>query len=381
MNKPSKTGEGRAGLARPSLLFLLALALLALGAAAAPVAQAVTPPIPALTPTNPSSTEFSPALVTNPLILGEGEPSGGHTSKLDRTALVFGGPRGPVGFATKHPEYEIKIFANDPSCTTTAVGEGLASALENPGIQVSVAQDSITTFYARQFDPADPSNPSNCSEGRTYWEGAVAVTPPSEGTPGGGSSTGPPAGGGSARPDPPHLRTIPGGSANDNTPLVTGAAPRASTVRVFASADCSGPVVAKGPAGQFADPGLAVRVVDNVAVVFSAVSASAAGQSDCSPPVLYVEDSLTPHTRITMGPASKTAKHKAIFRFVDTTGDAPGTIFLCKVDKRKWKRCSSPLRLKRLRSKRYLVQVKATDPAGNVERKAAKRKFRVVPRP
>ena len=35
----------------------------------------------------------------------------------------------------------------------------------------------------------------------------------------------------------------------------------------------------------------------------------------CSSPPYYVEDSLTPQTRITMGPASKTRKRKAIFRF------------------------------------------------------------------
>ena len=33
-----------------------------------------------------------------------------------------------------------------------------------------------------------------------------------------------------------------------------------------------------------------------------------------------------------MGPAAKTRKRKAVFRFVDITGDAPGTAFLCKVD-------------------------------------------------
>ena len=35
-----------------------------------------------------------------------------------------------------------------------------------------------------------------------------------------------------------------------------------------------------------------------------------------------------PHTRITMGPASRTRRRKAVFRFTDTTGIAPGTTLL-----------------------------------------------------
>ncbi len=105
------------------------------------------------------------------------------------------------------------------------------------------------------------------------------------------------------------------------------------------------------------------------------------GQSRCSDPVYYVEDSTIPHTRITMGPASKTRKRTAVFRFTDTTGDMPGTAFFCKVDRGKWKPCSSPFRVKRLRLRRHTVRVKAIDPAGNTELKAAQRRFRVVPRP
>jgi hypothetical protein len=183
----------------------------------------------------------------------------------------------------------------------------------------------------------------------------------------------------SSPPAPPHLRTTPAGRANDNTPLVSGSAPGAASVRVFASPSCGGAVVAKGSAAQFA-AGLEVLVGDNVVAAFSAVSiGSGGGQSSCSAPVYYIEDSTTPHTRITMGPASKTRKRSAVFRFTDTIEDAPGTTFLCKVDRAKWKRCSSPLRLRRLRVRRYVVRVKATDVAGNAETRAATRRFKVVP--
>lgn len=188
----------------------------------------------------------------------------------------------------------------------------------------------------------------------------------------------PPAGGASGRPDPPHLRTVPGGVANDDTPMVTGTAPGAASVRIFTNSTCDGTPVAKGSAAQFA-AGLEVQVVDNVAVSFYAVSVGGNGrQSACSQPVVYVEDSTVPHTRITMGPASRTRKHVAVFRFTDTTGAAPGTAFFCKVDRGKWKPCSSPLRLRRLHLRRYTVRVRAIDPAGNAEKKGAMRRFKVV---
>ncbi len=161
---------------------------------------------------------------------------------------------------------------------------------------------------------------------------------------------------------------------------MTGNAPGAATVRIFADPNCGGSPVVKATAAEF-EAGIAIRVVENDVTVLSARSLAGDKVSDCSDPVTYVEDSLTPHTRITMGPASKTAKRRAILRFMDTTGNAPGTTFLCKVDKRRWRRCASPLRLRKLRPKRYVVQVKATDPAGNVEARTAKRRFMVVPRP
>jgi hypothetical protein len=274
------------------------------------------------------------------------------------------------------PEATVSIYAT-PDCKGTPLASGSGASFGAGGIQVFVADNSETTFHAKVtmagFSTA-------CSAGSVSYR---EVTPPPVPGPGGGGGGG---GGGTAAPapsvtpPPPRLRTIPGGSANNNTPLVTGTAPGATAVRIYAAPDCSGSPVAKGSAGEFA-AGLPVRVVDNVVAVFSGISASGGKDSKCSDPVVYVEDSMTPHTRITMGPAAKTAKRKAIFRFTDTTGNAPGTAFLCRVDRRKWKQCASPLRLRSLRPRRYQIQVKATDPAGNAEQRGAKRSFRVVARP
>jgi len=271
------------------------------------------------------------------------------------------------------PEATVSIYAN-ATCGGAAVVSGSGEQFGGEGILVGVGDNTETTFSAKVTLAGFVTD---CSGPVEYRE----ITPPS--APGGGSG---PGGGGVGPgtpvtpPAPPRLRTVPGGSANDNTPLVAGSAPAAATVKVFASADCAGAVVAKGSAGELA-VGLPVRVMDNATVVFSAVTVAGNAFSKCSDPVAYVEDSLTPRTRITMGPAAKTAKRKAVIRFTDTTGSSPGPVFSYKVGKKKWKACSSPLRLKKLKPGKYTVRVKASDPAGNVEAKGAKRSFKVISRP
>jgi len=280
------------------------------------------------------------------------------------------------------PEATVSIYPSS-NCTGAPLASATGSVLATPGIQVGVPDNSETTFSAKAMLAGFSSG---CSAGSVVYQ---EVTPPPStpptggGSPGGGGTTVPTGPTPSPGPPPPapRLRTVPGGTANDNTPTVTGSAPGASSVKLFSGPDCGGAAVAKLPAAQFAGSGVEVQVPDNVTVAFSALSISGAGQSACSAPVLYVEDSTAPHTRITMGPGAKTAKRKAVFRFTDTTGAAPGTTFLCKVDKAKWKRCSSPLRLPHLNPRRYLLQVKAVDPAGNAEVKPAKRSFKVIRHP
>src|SRR5262249_2850315 len=86
---------------------------------------------------------------------------------------------------------------------------------------------------------------------------------------------------------------------------------------------------------------------------------------------------LTPETAITFGPASKTREHKGVFRFADATGQL-GTKFLCKLDRRRWKGCGSPKRLKKLHLGRHTFAVKAVNQVGVWDDVPAKRKFKVV---
>ncbi len=362
--------KGRANSARPLLCLLFAL--LAAAAFGVPVAQAEQLPELTLTETDPQSEQSAPAGSTTPLVIGRGE--NGVTSGIGRGA----GTR-LVGVSGKGSSIKVTLYA-DPSCTVpVAVGD--LNEFEGAGIEVEVEPDSETTFHAIQSDASGLEEPSKCSKSSlTYYESSTAVTPPSEpppaggGTPGGTSA----ASGNVPAPPAPRLRTIPGHRSNDDTPLVAGDAPGAGTVRVFADSNCGGAPVAGGSAAAFG-AGLEVQVTDNATTVFTAVSAADGKQSACSAPVTYVEDSIAPRTRITMGPGVKTRRHEAIFRFADTTEDPLGTSYFCKVDQQKWAQCGSPFKLRHLRPHSYVLRVKAIDSAGNAEANGTKRRFTVIP--
>lgn len=353
--------EGRANAARPSLLLVLLVAVGAL--ILAPAAQADPPALIGTTPVSPNI-DLAPFV--------RGNSSG---------AIISAAPfaRTSAARTAGVEEATIEIFKNK-NCEGSPTESGTATQFDNAGIQIDVEPETTTYISAERVDL---SGPSGCSTKWIEYVHVKELPPPKEEPP-----TQPPANPPVVQPatpvnpgslSPPHLRTIPGGWANDNTPLVTGTAPGAASVRVFTKDDCSGSPVAKGSAAQF-EAGLEVQVADNAIVAFYGISVGPGGaQSRCSAPAYYVEDSLTPHTRITMGPASKTRKRNAVFRFADTTGDAPGTAFFCKFDRRGWKRCTSPLKLKRLPRKGHVLKVKAIDPAGNAETKPAKRRFKVVP--
>ncbi len=276
----------------------------------------------------------------------------------------------------------ISIYA-DSACTGAALSSGTATAFSGAGIQVGVADNSVTDFYAIATLAGISST---CSTSTVSYQ---EVTP--AGGPGGGGDEGGDGGGGVSpgepaapnppgRPPAPKLTTVPGGTANFNTPLVTGRASGAATVKVFGAAGCRGPVLVKGSAGQFA-AGLPVQVADDVTMTFYGVTVDGGGdQSVCSPdPAVYVEDSTAPRVRITAGPGVKTRRRTAIFRFTDATGGA-GTNFICKLDRRKWRGCHAPLRLRKLGRKRHVLRVKASDGAGNRDRRGTKRRFKVIAR-
>jgi hypothetical protein len=173
-------------------------------------------------------------------------------------------------------------------------------------------------------------------------------------------------------------RSNPVSPANDNEPEVFGSAEDGTLVKVYINSLCSGLPVAVGSAAEFAADGLTARVADDSTVTFYATANDAAGNaSACSTTsVSYVEDSTAPKTRITFAPGGKTDDRTPTFLFT-VAGDDDGTTYLCKLDRRKFKRCSSPKTYGRLSLRKHSFRVKAVDEAGNVDRSAAKRRFKV----
>jgi DNA-binding beta-propeller fold protein YncE len=86
-------------------------------------------------------------------------------------------------------------------------------------------------------------------------------------------------------------------------------------------------------------------------------------------------DKSPPQTTIDKGPKRKTTRQATTIRF---SADEPGSRFECKLDKGKFKPCSSPRKIKRLRPGKHRFAVRAIDQAGNADPTPAKVRWRVV---
>lgn len=164
----------------------------------------------------------------------------------------------------------VRVFAS-AACTGTAVASGSATTFGSDGLPVTVGDDSTTVYSANVTDAA--GNASTCSlVPVTYVEDSTAPAVPSA----------------------PVVATT--GPVDDNTATVTGMADPGSTVRLYATADCTGPVLAQGSAADFAAPGLEATVPDDSTTAFYATATDPAGNaSACSPTSSpYVEDSTAP---------------------------------------------------------------------------------------
>jgi len=87
------------------------------------------------------------------------------------------------------------------------------------------------------------------------------------------------------------------------------------------------------------------------------------------------DSSARPQTRFRRTPGRVVRGHRAVFRFVSSE---PGSTFLCKLDRRRFWRCRSPLVLRSLGSGPHVFRVKARAPGGATDRTPATWRFRVV---
>ena len=92
-----------------------------------------------------------------------------------------------------------------------------------------------------------------------------------------------------------------------------------------------------------------------------------------TPTVTPTPDVTPPRTSLRAAQINS-AKRRATFRFA--SGES-GSKFLCKLDKKKYKPCTSPKTYKKLKPGKHVFRVKARDRAGNVDRTPTVKRFRI----
>ena len=236
-----------------------------------------------ITATSPQNANVAPPGYYMLFLVGsDGVPSVSKMVRIDPTASPR--PAAPSALATapvsprnnNSPKVKgtaeagstVRIYSTG-DCTGSPVASGSAAAFASPGLPVTVADDTSTSFRATATNGSD--NPSPCSDPVTYVEDS---SPPAK---------------------PSVTATAPSSPANKNNPKVRGTADAGSTVKLYSGGDCLGARVNGGPAATFASPGLGVTVADNTTTTLRATATDAAGNaSPCSDPVSYVEDSSPP---------------------------------------------------------------------------------------
>ncbi|HEU5064166.1 MAG TPA: hypothetical protein VFT79_13600 [Solirubrobacterales bacterium] len=227
-------------------------------------------------------------------------------------------------------------------------------------------------------------------------------------------------------PTPSQLSTDPGSPGESLTPRIKGQSDPGTSIKIYATSDCSGVPIATGTQAELGGSGIQVTVGESSTTSFRATATDANGDiSPCSAAVSYTHQPatqppppppppppgeeggsggtgttggstgstgsgggsrggggkgvvyVTPQTRITFAPASKTRARRPVFRFTDSTGQ-DGTSFKCKLDRGRWRGCSSPVKLKKLKLGRHVFRVKAVNAVGVPEPTATKRAFKVV---
>jgi len=263
----------------------------------------------------------------------------------------------PLILGSADPGSMVSLYANDPTCTAGPVATDSADNFASPGIPVSVANNSTTTFYATATDGV---NTSNCSStlgsggSKTYVEDS---TPPAV-----------------------SVSSGPTGTTSDQMPTFTFSATDALAITFQCSIDvgtpsfraCSGPGNSDTPASPLANGSHVFRVRAIDAVGNSAV-ATRSFSVDTSKPASPV----APETTITKGPKKKTTKRRPKFKF---TSDQAGATFQCKLDRGHFDACTSPYRPPlKLRPGKHVLRVQAVGPTGLVDPAPAVRKFKVLP--
>jgi Tol biopolymer transport system component len=218
--------------------------------------------------------------------------------------------------------------------------------------------------------------------------------------------------------------TNPVSPGTSTTPALLGRSDPGTTIKLYSGSGCQGALLqtqTPATAAQLEGTGIVISVVAGSTNVFSAAATDSEGvDSGCSGTIAYVQQEastqpsgegggdsggggtssggstggisggtktggkgkpgivyVAPLARITFGPAARTRARRPVFRFFDATGQ-PGSVFSCKVDKKRWKPCASPMKLPRLNLGKHIFSVSATNAVGVVGSAPVRRKFKVV---
>lgn len=118
--------------------------------------------------------------------------------------------------------------------------------------------------------------------------------------------------------------------------------------------------------------------LSNGSHTFSVVATDQVGNTDPTPATrTFTVDDDPPATTITRAPKKKVKSKMARFAF---TSSEPDSIFQCKRNGRRWRKCTSPRTYLKFKKGRHVFRVRAIDAVGNVDPTPAKYNWRIVKR-
>ncbi|MCW2924948.1 MAG: hypothetical protein JWM98_2352 [Thermoleophilia bacterium] len=171
------------------------------------------------------------------------------------------------------------------ACFGAAVGVGAASDFAGAGIAAVVADDAVTVLAVQATDAA--GNASPCSALVTYVEDSSTVTP--------------------------ELAAMP--ASMSTATVVRGTSEDGATVRVHASGDCSGAVVAEVPNVAFTTTGVAVAGAANATSAFSVRATDRAGNASACATGAFRSDATGPTLRLQLpAPATRQPTRTPVLR-------------------------------------------------------------------
>jgi Bacterial Ig-like domain len=172
---------------------------------------------------------------------------------------------------------------------------------------------------------------------------------------------------------PTFTGTTPPSPSNVDTPVIRGSAEPGSTVTLYLTASCTqvNPSFGSGSAATFANPGIAVTVLnDSITTIHATTTDLAGNTSACSPTsIAYTEDSTPPAAPTITSPAGAIVTNDTTPTFVFTL--EPGVTYQCSV-LGAFAPCTSPFTPTVAVEGSHTFAVQAIDAAGNASLSATR---------